>query len=149
MSENTNLQEDKPDFEVGFFNFPPITVGNPVLNMSDPGNVMFIPTNAEHPKEALELMDWFVTPPVAEYLAGKGILSTIQADVSSVNKPIPWMNDELAALQKQTPLDWINWSVSGLGDVTGPEVQRLLAGEATIDEVLKNFQAAYDKACGG
>ena len=147
MSENSNLQDDKPDFEIGFFNFPAVTPGTPLLNMSDGGNVFFVPTTAAHPKEAIDLLNWLLTKEVAEMLASAGIVSAINIDVSNIVKPIPWMDAELAGLKAQTPLNWINWSVPGLGDVTGPEVQRLMAGETTLDEVLLKFQDAYDQGC--
>jgi len=147
MSENSNLQADKPDFEVGFFSFPSVTPGTPLLNMSDPGNVFFVPSYSEHPQEAVALIDYLLTEEVATVLAENGIVPAHNVDLSNVKKPIPWMDGELAGIRKQTPLNWINWSVSGLGDTTGPEVQRLLAGEASLDEVLTKFQEAYDAAC--
>lgn len=148
MSENSNLLADDPDFEVGFFSFPAVTPGTPLLNMSDPGNVMIVPTTAIYPEQAIELIDWLLSPDVGKMLVGQGIIPTHNIDMSDVETPIPWMSDQLVSLSQQTPLNWINWSVSGLGDVTGPEVQRLLAEEATLDEVLQKFQEAYDAACG-
>ncbi len=147
MSENSNLLADQPDFEVGFFNFPWVTSGTPLLNMSDPGNVLIVPTTAEFPDEGIALIDWLLTPEVGRMLAEQGIVPAHNVDLSSAKVPVPWMTDELAGVLEQTPLNWINWSVSGLGDVTGPEVQRVLADEITIDEALKAFQEAYDKAC--
>lgn len=147
MSENSNLLADKPDFEVGFFNFPWVTPGTALLNMSDPGNVMIIPTTAKYPEEGIALIDWLLTPEVGMMLAEQGIVPAHNVDLSKAKVPVPWMTDELAGILQQTPLNWINWSVSGLGDVTGPEVQRVLAGEITIDQALASFQKAYDKAC--
>ena len=93
------------------------------------------------------LIDWLISPESGKMLAAQGLLTTVNTDYSNVTLPIPWMNDELAAYKLQTPLNWLNFTVQGLGDVTGPEVQNLLAGSETIDQVLTNIQKAYDKAC--
>jgi hypothetical protein len=64
-----------------------------------------------------------------------------------VTLPVPWMQDELDSLAKQTAVGWQNWVVPGFGDITGPEVQRLLAGETSVDDVLKVFEAKYKEGC--
>jgi len=115
--------------------------------MSDPGNVLIVPTKSKHPDEAIELIDWLLQPEVGQMLAEAGILPAHNIDLANIELPVPWMPDELKALGEQIPFGWLNWTVSGLGDVTGPEVQRLLAGEISTDEALQSFQKTYDEAC--
>jgi raffinose/stachyose/melibiose transport system substrate-binding protein len=147
-SQNSALQADAPDFEVGFFNFPRVAAGTPLLSMTDPSNVLIIPNDSPHPDEALALIDWLLTPEVGAMLVENGVIPAHKVDVAGIEAPIPWMGDELAGLADQTALNWLNWSVPGLGDVTGPEVQLLLSGDTTVDAALQKFQETYDAACG-
>lgn len=146
-SQNVALKNDAPGFEVGFFNFPAVTPGAPLLSMTDPGNVMIIPQESAHSTEALDLLDWLLTPEVGRTLATSGIIPAHKTDFSGVELPVPWMADELKLAADQTPIGWLNWAVPGLGDVTGPEVQRILAGETSLDDALAQFQAKYDESC--
>lgn len=146
-SQNVALKADNPDFEIGFFNFPPIYPDKPLLSMSDPGNLMVIPKDAKNKDAAMGFMDWMLSPEVGQTLAGAGIIPAHKADFSKVTLPVPWMQDELDQLAKQTAVSWQNWLVPGLGDVTGPEVQKLFAGETTVDNVLAAFEKAYKEGC--
>ena len=148
-SQNTALLGDELDFEVGFFNFPLMAAGDPNLEMTDPGNVLIVPTGSAHPTEAIDLIDWLLQPAVGQMFAEAGIVPAHRVDLSGVELPVPWMAEELNSLAEQIPYNWLNWSVPGLGDVTGPEVQRLLAGEITVQEAVDSFQETYDEACGG
>jgi ABC-type glycerol-3-phosphate transport system substrate-binding protein len=146
-SQNVALKADNPNFEVGFFNFPPIYPDKPLLSMSDPGNLMVIPKDAKHKDAALAFIDWMLSPDVGQALAAAGIIPAHKADYSKVKLPVPWMQAELDNLAKQTPVGWQNWQVPGFGDVTGPEVQKLLAGESTVDQVLTVFDQKYKEGC--
>ncbi|HZQ09418.1 MAG TPA: ABC transporter substrate-binding protein [Anaerolineae bacterium] len=146
-SQNVALKADNPPFEIGFFNFPPIYPDKPLLSMSDPGNLMVIPKDAKNQAQALDFMDWMLSPEVEQTLAADGIIPAHKADYSKVNLPVPWMQAELDQLSKQTAISWQNWLVPGFGDVTGPEVQSLLAGEKSVDDVLKVFEAKYKEGC--
>jgi raffinose/stachyose/melibiose transport system substrate-binding protein len=148
-SQNVALKNDAPGFEIGFFNFPAVTPQTPLLSMTDPGNVMIVPKESAHVDEALDLLNWLLDAEVGRTLAESGIIPAHKTDFSAVQLPVPWMADELKLAADQTPVGWLNWAVPGLGDVTGPEVQRILAGETTIDDALAQFQAKYDEACGG
>jgi raffinose/stachyose/melibiose transport system substrate-binding protein len=147
QSQNSALMGDELDFEVGFFNFPAVTSGDHILAMSDPGNVLIVPTKSKHPDQAIALIDWLLQPEVGQMLAEAGILPAHNIDLAGTKLPVPWMSDELAALGQQIPYGWLNWTVPGLGDITGPEVQRVLAGEISADEALQSFQKTYDEAC--
>ena len=146
-SQNVALKADAPGFDIGFFNFPPVYPGKPILSMSDPGNLMVIPKDSKHQTEALDFMDWMLSPEVGQTLAAAGIIPAHKADYSKVSLPVPWMQDELDQLAKQTSVGWQNWLVPGFGDVTGPEVQRLLAGETTTADVLTTFEQKYKEGC--
>lgn len=146
-SQNVALKADNPDFEIGFFNFPALYPDKPLLSMSDPGNLMVIPSGSTHQKEALGFVEWMLSPQVGQTLAAAGIIPAHKADYSTVKLPVSWMQDELDELAKQTPAGWQNWLVPGFGDVTGPEVQRLLAGETTVDDVLAVFEQKYKEGC--
>ncbi len=147
-SQNVALKADDPDFEIGFFNFPAIYPDKPLLSMSDPGNLMVIPTGSQNQEAAVGFVDWMLSPEVGQTLAAGGIIPAHKADYSTITMPVPWMQDELDELAKQTAAGWQNWLVPGFGDVTGPEVQRLLAGETTVDEVLAIFEKTYNEGCG-
>lgn len=146
-SQNVALKADAPGFDIGFFNFPAITPGKPLLSMSDPGNLMVIPKSAKNKDAAMGFVDWMLSPEVGQTLATAGIIPAHKADFSKVTLPVPWMQDELDQLAKQTAVGWQNWNVPGFGDVTGPEVQRLLAGETTVDAVLTKFEQTYKEGC--
>lgn len=146
-SQNVALKADNPGFDIGFFNFPPIYPDKPLLAMSDPGNLMVIPKDSKNQAAAVGFIDWMLSPEVGQSLAAAGIIPAHKADYSKVTLPVPWMQDELDQLAKQTQAGWQNWLVPGLGDVTGPEVQRLLAGETTVDQVLAAFEKTYKEGC--
>lgn len=146
-SQNGALQADKPDFEIGFFNYPALESGKPLLSMSDPGALMAIPTDGKQRDQVIDLMDWLLTPEVGKTLAQNGIIPAHKTDFADVKLPVPWMKDELDALGAQTPISWQNWLVPGFGDVTGPEVQKLLAGETTTEAVLTVFKEKYAEGC--
>lgn len=146
-SQNVALKADAPGFDIGFFNFPPMYPDKPLLSMSDPGNLMVVPKDAKNKDAAIGFIDWMLSPEVGQTLAGAGIIPAHKADYSKVTLPVPWMQDELDAVAKQTPVGWQNWLVPGFGDVTGPEVQKLLAGETTVDQVLTVFEQKYKEGC--
>lgn len=146
-SQNVALKADNLPFEVGFFNFPPISPDKPLLSMSDPGNLMVVPKDAKHKDEAIAFIDWMLSPEVGQTLAAAGIIPAHKADYSKVTLPVPWMQAELDQLAKQTAVGWQNWQVPGFGDITGPEVQKLLAGETTVDQVLTVFEQKYKEGC--
>lgn len=146
-SQNGALAADKTPFEIGFFNFPALTKGKPLLSMSDPGALMAIPTDGKHREQVIALMDWLLSPKVGKELAQNGIIPAHRTDFADVKLPVPWMKEELDALSAQTPISWQNWLVPGFGDVTGPEVQKLLAGETTTDKTLALFKDKYEEGC--
>jgi ABC-type glycerol-3-phosphate transport system substrate-binding protein len=141
---NPTLTEANPEFAIGFFNFPQEYPDAPVLSLTGASSNWSIPIDAEHRDAGIEFMDFLLSAEAGQYLAGQGLMPILAADYSGVELPAPWVPEQLTALAEQTFMGWSNFSTPGLGGVTGPEVQKLLAGDTTIEEVLAAFQAAYE-----
>lgn len=141
---NPRLVEAEPEFEIQFFNFPRTHEGAPILGLTNPSSNWAIPADAAHPEEAVAYLDWLLTSERAVWLLGQGLMPLLRVEAGA-ELPAPWIPGQLDAAADQVFMGWLNFSTPGLGDFTGPEVQRLLVGDTTIDDVLAAFQAVYEE----
>ena len=148
LSQNASLIEDKPQFEVGFMNWPRIYPDKPLLALSDPGNLLITPKDSKHPKEAAQIIDCLLTPEVGKLYAESGDIPLQQnVDLAAVTVPVSFIKDQLAAVADQTPIGWLNYMAPpDFPDKQGSELQKLLAGEVTLDEYMATVQKLYDDA---
>jgi raffinose/stachyose/melibiose transport system substrate-binding protein len=142
---NPDLIEAQAEFEIGFFNMPPVYPNAPILAMTNPSGMWTIPKGTRHPEVAIDVLDFITSPEAGKIYVEEGLITVIAGDYSDVDLPAPWIPEQLDALAEQKLLGWPNFMTPGLGEVTGMEVQKLLAGQATMDEVLAKFQEAYEK----
>ncbi len=144
-SQNASLIQDKPDFEIGFFNWPRVYPDKPLLTLSDPGNLLVIPKDSKHPKEAADVIDWLLSPDVGKIFAENGQIPLHKVDLGSVTLPVPLIKDELAAVSDQTQLGWLSYMAPpDFPDKEGSELQKLLARQSTLDKYMAFLQKLYD-----
>ncbi len=148
VSQNASLIADKPAFEVGFMNWPRVYPDKPLLTLSDPGNLLVIPKDSKHPEEAAKLIDCLLTPEVGKIYAENGDIPLHQGvDLAAVAVPVSFIKDQLAAVPDGTPIGWLNYMAPpDFPDKQGSELQKLLAGDVTLDEYMTTLQALYDDA---
>lgn len=148
LSQNASLIEDKPQFEIGFMNWPRVYPDKPLLTLSDPGNLLVIPKDSKHPKEAAQIIDCLLTPEVGKLYAEYGDIPLQQnVDLAAVTVPVSFIKDQLAAVADQTPIGWLNYMAPpDFPDKQGSELQKLLAGEVTLDEYMTILQELYEDA---
>ncbi len=150
VNDNANLLADNLDFEVGFMNWPRVYPDKPLLTMSDPWWLLILPKDSRHPEEALAIMDWLLSPEVGKIFAEQGLFVLHKINLDDVKVPIPWMDDQLAAITDQTMMGWINYMPPyEFPDRQGSELQKLLAGETDLDQYMKFMQETYDQAIAG
>ncbi|MEA2576537.1 MAG: hypothetical protein QOD78_125, partial [Chloroflexota bacterium] len=76
-----------------------------------------------------------------------GLIPLHRLDLSAVTLPQPFVKDELAAAADQTPVGWLNYMAPfEFPDRQGSELQKLLAGETTLDAYMTFLQKTYDAA---
>jgi raffinose/stachyose/melibiose transport system substrate-binding protein len=149
VSNGANMNASFVDapIEVGFMNWPRIEAGAPLLTISDPGQILMLPKDSKHPDAALDVMDFLLTPEVGMIMAKNGLIPLHQLDLSAVTLPEPYVKDELAAAADQTPVGWLNYMAPfEFPDRQGSELQKLLAGDTTLDAYMPFLQKTYDDA---
>lgn len=146
-SLNSNLADAKPDFEIGFFNWPRVYADKPLLTISDPGCILAVPKDSKHPQEALDVMDWLLSPEVGRIFADNGLIPLHKIDLSGVKASATYIQDQLAVVGDQMPVGWLNYMAPyEFPDRQGSELQKLLAGEMDLDSYMKFLQETYDAA---
>jgi raffinose/stachyose/melibiose transport system substrate-binding protein len=144
---NMNATFAEAGLDIGFMNWPVLEAGAPHLVISDPGQILMLPKDSKHPEESLAVIDWLLTPEVGTILAEHGLIPLHQLDLSAVTLPQPFVKDELAAAAEQTPVGWLNYMAPfEFPDRQGSELQKLLAGETTLDAYMAFLQKTYDDA---
>jgi raffinose/stachyose/melibiose transport system substrate-binding protein len=145
INEVGRVLEAKPDFEVGFFNFPALDAKTPAYAISDPGAVLILPKDSPHPDEAIDLIDFLMSEEAGIILANQGFIPAVTIDLSKVTTPAPYFTEVLAASANQVPMGWLNYIAPfEFADRQGSELQKLLADEITLDDYLKLLQETYD-----
>ena len=144
---NMNASLVGTDFDIGFMNWPVVAAGAPNLVISDPGQILMLPKDSKHPEEALDVMDFLLTPEVGKIMAEAGLIPLHKLDLATVTLPQPFITDELTAATTQTPVGWLNYMAPfEFPDRQGSELQKLLAGDTTLDEYMPFLQKTYDDA---
>ena len=92
---NMNASLVGTDFDIGFMNWPVVAAGAPNLVISDPGQILMLPKDSKHPEEALDVMDFLLTPEVGKIFAEAGLIPLHKLDLSTVTLPQPFVTDEL------------------------------------------------------
>jgi hypothetical protein len=92
-------------------------------------------------------MDFLLTPEVGKIFAEAGLIPLHKLDLNTVTLPQPFIDDELTAATTQTPVGWLNYMAPfEFPDRQGSELQKLLAGDTTLDEYMPFLQKTYDDA---
>jgi raffinose/stachyose/melibiose transport system substrate-binding protein len=145
---NSGIIAGNPPFEAGFMNWPRSDPNAPLLTISDPGNILQLPKDSKHPEQALEVMDYLLTPEVGQIFANNGLIPLHQGlDLSKVTLPQTLVKEELAAAGDQTPVGWQDYMAPyQFPDRLGSELQKLLAGKTTLDQFMPFVQKTYDEA---
>jgi ABC-type glycerol-3-phosphate transport system substrate-binding protein len=145
INEVARIIEGKPDFEVGFFNFPALSPDVPAYAISDPGAVLILPKDSPHPEEAIGLIDFLVSEGAGLILANQGFVPAVSIDLSKLTDAAPYFTEVVAASSAQTPMGWLNYIAPfEFADRQGSELQKLLADEITLDDYLTLLQETYD-----
>lgn len=144
-NEVARIIEAKPDFEVGFFNFPSLAAGTPAYAISDPGAVLILPKDGKHRDEAIALIDFLLTKEAGIILANQGFVPAHKIDLAEADVKEPYLREVMAAASGQVPMGWLNYIAPfEFADRQGSELQKLLANETTLEDYLKLLQQTYD-----
>jgi raffinose/stachyose/melibiose transport system substrate-binding protein len=149
VSNGVNMNSSIIDsgLDIGFMNWPVVEQGAPHLVISDPGQILMLPKDSEHPEAALDVMDWLLSPAAGIILAKAGLIPLHRLDLSTVPLPEPIITEELAAAAEQTPVGWLSCMAPfEFPDRQGSELQKLLAGDTTLGDYMVFLQKTYDEA---
>lgn len=144
-----DIENNMPDYEVGFVPFPSID-GKPPVWISGVGSAFYITAKSQHPDEAAELLDFlFSQEAVAKWTADAKYFVPEQFDTSSV---------QMSALQKQivdvlqsanspdAPKFGYNVDVLAppqFNDMMQNGFQAILAGQKTPEQEAADLEAAW------
>jgi raffinose/stachyose/melibiose transport system substrate-binding protein len=144
-NEVARILEAEPDFEVGFFNFPPLKAGTPAYAISDPGAVLILPKDGKHRDEAIAFIDFLLTKEAGIIIANQGFVPAHRIDLADITVQDAYLKEVMAAATNQVPMGWLNYIAPfEFADRQGSELQKLLANEITLDAYLKLLQESYD-----
>jgi raffinose/stachyose/melibiose transport system substrate-binding protein len=115
------------------------------LTLGSSGNLWVVPENAENKELAYDFIDITMQSDIQTTLGNHGGVP-VGADMSAITDP---KNQELidnydAIVQRDGLAFYPDWPVAGFYDTLVAEVQKLLNGDASPDEVLDNLQGEYD-----
>jgi raffinose/stachyose/melibiose transport system substrate-binding protein len=144
-NEVARILEAEPDFEVGFFNFPPLDAGTPAYAISDPGAVLILPKDGKNRDAAIALIDFLLTKEAGGILADQGFVPAHNIDLSEITFKDAYLKEVMVAAPNQVPMGWLNYIAPfEFADRQGSELQKLLADEIAIDAYLDLLQTTYD-----
>ena len=149
------IQDNMPDFEVGFVPFPLIEEGNEPTWLSGVGSAYFITTNSEHPDEAAALIDHVFSQEAVEKWVGQArFFVPIEFDASALELgPLQRLVlDTLqSAGQEGGPQFGYNIDVlapPSFNDMMTNGFQAMLAGDKTAEQQAADLQAAWEEGMG-
>ena len=142
---NSSIIDAGSAIDPGFMNWPKVDASAPGLVISDPGQILMLPKDSKHPEAAIDVMDWLLTPEVGTIMAKNGLIPLQKLDLSTVTLPQPFIKEELAAAAGQVPVGWLDYMAPiDFADRAGSEIQKLLAGDTTLDAFMPFLQKTYD-----
>ncbi len=124
----------------GQFNFP----GNK-LQIGSSGNLWVVPENAKSKGLAQEFIDITLRPEVQDLLGEKGGLP-VAGDASKItDERTKTQQENFDAILESDGLSFYpDWPVAGFYDVIVSQLQSLINGSKTPDQVLDGLQEAYE-----
>jgi raffinose/stachyose/melibiose transport system substrate-binding protein len=135
--------------EYGYVQLPQATGGKVVGTGAS--TAVAIGSKCAHPDVAAAFLDFLAGPQTAQYVVEAGLLPLL----NDVKAPAdnPEFSTEIAgqrSLDKDNGyVPYFDWSTPSMLDTLGGQVQLLLAGRSTPDELVKAVQADYDKFQAG
>jgi raffinose/stachyose/melibiose transport system substrate-binding protein len=149
------IQDNMPDYEVGFVPFPLIQEGNEPTWLSGVGSAYFITTNSQHPDEAAALIDHVFSQSAVEQWVGQArFFVPVEFDSSALELgPLQRLVlDTLqAAGQEGGPQFGYNIDVlapPSFNDMMTNGFQAMLAGDKTSEQQAADLQAAWEEGMG-
>ena len=133
--------------DIGFMNWPVLDAGAPAPRHLRPGPDPDAAEGLEAPRRVPGRHGLPADPGGRHDLCRARPDPAPQAGSSTVTLPQPFVKDELAAATEQTPVGWLNYMAPfEFPDRQGSELQKLLAGDTTLDEYMPFLQKTYDDA---
>ncbi len=134
----------------GFFPFPPKEVGGKYTAMSSNTYYWAIPAKSKNKDAAALFMDFLTSPEAVQIAAKNGFFAA--GAVSGTPAPAPLTSSLTDQFQAEYTLVAANdgffmWHINSsptLGSVMPAELQLLVAGKATPEEVLAKIQSTYE-----
>ncbi|WP_129338464.1 ABC transporter substrate-binding protein [Cellulomonas endophytica] len=116
------------------------------LHPGSSGNLWVVPTNADSPDLAQDFIDITLRPEVQEVLAQAGGLPVAADDVTIADPKTAEMTENFQAVLAEDGLAFYpDWPVAGFYDVVVSQLQSLVNGSKTPDEVLDGLEEAYEQ----
>ncbi|MEV5963769.1 extracellular solute-binding protein [Kribbella sp. NPDC051952] len=108
-------------------------------------------SKCKNPEVAASFLDFLAGPETAQYVVQNGLLPLLNEVKAPADNPE--FGTEIAGQraldQDNGYVPYFDWSTPSMLDTLGGQVQSLLAGRSTPDEVIKAVQADYDKFQAG
>jgi raffinose/stachyose/melibiose transport system substrate-binding protein len=146
------IQDNMPDYEVGFVPFPLIEADNQPTWLSGVGSAYYITTNSEHPDEAAALIDHvFSQESVEKWVSRARFFVPVQFDASTLElSPLQGLVlDTLqSAGQEGGPQFGYNVDVlapPAFNDMMTNGFQAMLAGDKTAEQQAADLQTAWEE----
>ncbi|MBP2351643.1 raffinose/stachyose/melibiose transport system substrate-binding protein [Kribbella aluminosa] len=130
----------------GYVQLPQANGDKVVGTGSTVGNLA-ISSKSKHPDAAAAFLDYLASKATAQASVDHGYLPLLHNDVKQAT-PGPELATEITAQQKLTDADgfvpYFDWSTPTMLDTIGGQVQLLLAGKSTPDQLAAAGQKDYD-----
>ncbi|NUS00043.1 MAG: extracellular solute-binding protein [Kribbellaceae bacterium] len=130
----------------GYVQLPQANGDQVVGTGSTVGNLA-ISAKSKHPDAAAAFLDYMASKATAQASVDHGYLPLLHTDVKQ-SAPDPELATEIAAQQKLTDsngfVPYFDWSTPTMLDTLGGQVQLLLAGKSTPDQLATAGQKDYD-----
>ena len=143
--ENEMKQSTPPSFEMRCFNVPAVEggKGNPALFNGEGGEWIYVPSDARHPKEAIDFCRYMVSLENGPDMGSSiGVISPLR-DGTPASAVSPTMQSVLDMMKNapgiftvRLPLLLLEWN----SQVLGPEIAALLHGEITPEVFCKHAE---------
>lgn len=149
----SGIQQNMPDYEVGFAPFPSIDGAAGQYWISGVGSAYYISAQSEHQDEAAALLDYFFSPDVVkQWVEQAGFFVPVTIDTASLNVS-PLYRSILDVLQTgigDNATAQFGYNVDVLAPPQFNEAmqngfQAIIAGQKTPEQVAAELQAAWEE----
>lgn len=146
------LGAEEPDFEMGWFLYPPIDPARPTQFLSYNGNAWGIPAKADNPENAKAFLEFITSyERMLEISNTAGVIPPrTDIDPFGVENLPPMVTEQLALLNELGVSSlWADSVPAELGEGANVLLQAMIVGQETPESVGQELQTTFDELVAG